>query len=341
MVLVRLRRRVAAHMWSLTVMAVLLSLTLNTQVFAEDFIGLAHDTSQAWFLSASAITRQPNGEIQTDIYQVYRDGRTVGGSTAHFADFRIAYDCAGKTWHPVRVTFFGEEYSLIGSADLANAVPKPVARENVWGPAYACDPSTATASQRISGKGWREVASASYARMGSANAQPSLTPSQSASADWGSCLAEASAPLISGQLSPEAIADAALVQCRDLEQKFDLAATREGATTSDIVAQRAQSRETIVRLTNATRAGKQPVTPSSIWLKCVASASSSSIEGSDPPELMVERAFEACKAEESATLNSLEKEMPTAKASEMIGFLKATVRDQSISFIRDQRTKRP
>ena len=339
--ILRLWRGIAGRVLLPLLVSALLSLSLSSNVFAEDFIGWGRDASQAWFLSASGLAKQPNGDIQTDIYQVYRDGRAMGGHAAHFADFRMAYDCAGKTWHPVRVSFFGEEYSFIGSADLTNALPKPVTPDNVWGPAYACEPGTATANQRVSGKDWREVASALYARMGSATALPKLKPSDSASADWGSCLAEASAPLISGQLSPEAIADHALEQCRDVEKKFNLAATSEGATASDIVAQRAQSRETIVRLTNTTRSGKQPTTPSSVWVRCLGPASLIGIEGSDPAEVMVERAFEKCKTEETAALHALEHEMPPAKASEMIGLMKAAIRDQSIPYIRQQRAKRP
>jgi len=338
---VRLVRRVAGQILSRLVTPVLVALTMSTNALAEDFIGLARDNSQAWFLSVSGIAKQPNGEIQTDIYQVYRDGRTMGGSAAHFADFRIAYDCAAKTWHPVRVTFFGEGFSSIGSGDLTGASPQAVTPDNVWGPSYACDPSTATANRRLSGKNWREVASVLYTHMASANAQLAMKPSLSASADWGSCLADASAPLTSGQSSPEAVADAALAQCRDFEQNFNLAATGEGATASDISAQRAQSRENIVRLVSATRAGDQPKEPRSLWFKCLGSASSDGIKGSDPPEVVVERAFEACKVEETAALRAFEQEMSSAKASEMIGLLKATVRDQSIPFIREQRAKGP
>ncbi|HEY3812496.1 MAG TPA: hypothetical protein VGL66_04665 [Caulobacteraceae bacterium] len=319
--------------------AALLFLTLSTNVLAADFIGLARDDSQAWFLSASDIARQPNGEIQTDVYQVYRDGRTMGGRAAHFADFRIAYDCAGKTWHPVKIAFFDEAFSLIGSSDLTNAAPKPVTSENAWGPAYACDPSKAAATRRLSGKDWREVASILYTHMGP-GAQPTLKPSQRALADWGSCLADASAPFIGGQLSPEAVADTALEKCRELEQKFNLALTSEGATASDIVAQRAQTRETIIRSISTTRTGG-PLTPRSRWFKCVGSASVISIDGSDPPELLIDRAFETCKPEEAAALHAFEQEMPAAKASELMGQLKAAIRDQSIPYILQQRSKKP
>ena len=176
--------------------------------------------------------------------------------------------------------------------------------------------------------------------IGSANAQPALKPSQSASADWGSCLAEASAPLISGRLSPEAVADTALEQCRDLEQKFNLAATSDGATANDIVAEHANSRAYLVSLTNKMRAG-EPLTPRSLWFKCLGSASMIGVEGSDPPELMVDRAIESCKTEEAAALHAFEQEMPPAKAIEMIGLVKSAFRDQSIPYIREQRAKKP
>ena len=58
------------------------------------------------------------------------------------------------------------------------------------------------------------------------------------------------------------------------------------------------------------------------------------IEGTDAPELMVERAFETCKAEEAAALHAFEQEMPPAKASETIALIKAAIRDQSIADIR-------
>jgi hypothetical protein len=161
----RLVRRVAGQSLPLFVTTALVALTLSTNALAEDFIGLARDASQVWFLSKSGITKQQNGEIQTDVYQVFRDGRMMGGSAVHFADFRVAYDCAGQTWHPVKATFFGEGFSFVGSADLATALPKAVTPENVWGPAYACDPSTASADRLLSGKDWREVASTLYTRI--------------------------------------------------------------------------------------------------------------------------------------------------------------------------------
>ncbi len=340
MIRIRLAQRAAGRLLSPLITAALAVLMFSTNALAEDFIGLARDDSQAWFMSASGVAKQPNGEIQTDVYQVFRDGKPMGGHTAQFADFRIAYDCAGKTWHPVKMALFDEGFSLIGSGDLGNGAPQPITPDNIWGPAYACNPETATASRRLSGKNWREVASALHARMGPAKAPAVLKPSVRASADWGSCLAEASAPFVEGQMSPEAIADAALEKCQPFAQKFNLAAASDGVSASDIVAQRARSRENMIKFIHDQRAGA-PQPAQTVWIKCLAAASMAAVKGSDSPELVMDHAFERCKGEEATALHALEQEMSPAKASATMSMLKATIREQSIPFIQQQRAKKP
>ncbi|WP_372783113.1 hypothetical protein [Phenylobacterium sp.] len=132
----------------------------------ENFIGLARDERQAWFLSSSAITRQPDGAIQTHVYQVFRDAMVMGDKAVHFTDWIMEYDCAAGTFHPVSVTFMGDEFAYAASSTFPPG-PKPMAAtpDNAWGYGLVCDPASVTANRRMHNRDWREIAKRFYATM--------------------------------------------------------------------------------------------------------------------------------------------------------------------------------
>ncbi len=151
-----LRQKTSALVWLTLALS-----TIGASASAEDFVGLARDANQVWFISTNVL-KQADGDIRTHVYQVFRDGQIMGGKTFYYADWIIDFDCAGGNWYPVQVSFVGDDFSIIASSDFAGAKPEKVGEGNVWGPRYACDPSAAEANRRLSGADWKAVASSIY-----------------------------------------------------------------------------------------------------------------------------------------------------------------------------------